>query len=203
MIKHNFPGKFIVIEGLDGSGKSAQVDLLATFLQEKGKEFILKNEPTTESEAGLKIKRVLRKEITVEPLEMQKLYVQDRTEHLANKIVPALTQGKFVVCSRYAFSTVAYGHANGLDAKHLMELNDHFLLPDLTIVIQVPPEECIKRIEKRGEGKELFDKKKRLEKANEIYKKLPTMYKNVVLVNGMRPIGEVFGEIKSLVSNLI
>ena len=202
MIKHNYPGKFIVIEGLDGSGKSTQADLLANFLSEKGKEYILKNEPTTESKAGRKIKQALKKEIKVEPLELQKLYVQDRTEHLANKIIPALKEGKYVVCSRYAFSTVAYGHANGLDAQYLMKLNDHFLLPDATIVIDVSVAECIKRIEKRGGGKELFEKKERLKRANEIYKKLHTLYENVTLVDGSKSPEKVFGEVKEIVNNL-
>ena len=131
MIKSSYPGKFIVIEGLDGSGKSAQVDLVINFLKEDGKEVVVTKEPTTESEFGLKIKQALRKEIIVEPLELQKLYVQDRREHLKNKVVPALKEGKFVVSSRYAFSTFAYGYSDGLDVGLLIEMNNNFLLPDL------------------------------------------------------------------------
>jgi len=203
MIKHNYPGKFIVIEGLDGSGKSVQVDLLAKFLQENDKQVILKNEPTTESEAGRKIRQVLRGEIKAEPMERQKLFVQDRTEHLQNKIIPALKEGKFVVCSRYAFSTIAYGHSDGLDASVLIEMNKNFLLPDATIVINVSPKECIKRIEKRGEAKELFEKEKKLDKVNEIYQKLPEMFENIFMIDGEKPIGEVFEEIKNIVSKFL
>ena len=128
-------GKFIVIEGLDGSGKSAQVDLLVNFLQSAGKEVMLTREPTMDSESGRTIKQVLKGEIIMEALELQKLYVQDRKEHLENKVIPALEQGKFVVSSRYFFSTIAYGHADGLDVNLLAKMNQDFLLPDETIFV--------------------------------------------------------------------
>ncbi|MEK7061708.1 MAG: dTMP kinase, partial [Patescibacteria group bacterium] len=170
MIKHNYPGKFIVIEGLDGSGKSAQIELLVNFLEEIGRKVILTKEPTIDSEAGKKIKQVLIGEVKIEPLELQSLYVQDRKEHLEKKVIPALKEGKFVVSSRYAFSTFAYGASDGLDMDLLIKMNEQFLLPDLTIIIDVLPESCILRIESRGEPKELFEKKEKLTKVNEFYK---------------------------------
>jgi len=203
MIKNSYPGKFIVIEGLDGSGKSAQVDLIIDFLKENGKDVVVTREPTTESESGRKVRQALRKEIVVEPLELQKLYVQDRKEHLENKVIPALREGKFVVSSRYAFSTFAYGYSDGLDVDLLVKLNEEFLLPDLTIIVDVKPESCIERIEGRGEPVELFEKLEKLAKVNEIYKKINTMFKNVVVVNGERTIPEVFEEIKTEVIKIL
>ncbi|MEK7658513.1 MAG: dTMP kinase [Patescibacteria group bacterium] len=203
MIKNNYPGKFIVVEGLDGSGKSAQVDLVIDYLKQQGREVVVTKEPTVESEAGKKIKQALRNEITVEPLELQKLYVQDRREHLENKVIPALKEGKFVVSSRYAFSTFAYGHSDGLDVDLLVELNEEFILPDLTIIIDVPPESCIERIEGRGEPKELFEKKEKLTKVNEIYKKIPEIFENVIMINGERPISEVFIDIKKTIEKVL
>jgi len=201
MIKNIYPGKFIVIEGLDGSGKSAQVDLVVEFLKQKGKEVILTREPTIESEAGRRVKQALRKEITVEPLELQGLYVQDRREHLQNKVVPALEEGKFVISSRYAFSTFAYGYSDGLNVDLLIKMNEEFLLPDLTIIVDVKPESCIERIEGRGEPVELFEKLEKLTKVNEIYKKVNTMFENVVVVDGEKSIPEVFEEIKNIINN--
>jgi len=203
MIKNSWPGKFIVIEGLDGSGKSAQVDLVADYLKQQGKEVIITKEPTTESESGRKIKQALRKEITVEPLELQKLYVQDRREHLENKVIPALKQGKFVISSRYAFSTFAYGHSDGLDVNLLVELNKEFLLPDLTIIVDVNPELCVERIENRGEPKELFELKEKLTKVNKIYKKIPSMFDHAIVINGEKSIPEVFEEIKKEIKKLL
>ena len=203
MIKGNYLGKFIVIEGLDGSGKSSQVDLVVDLLKKNNKEVVVTKEPTTESESGRKIKQALRKEIIIEPLELQKLYVQDRKEHLENKVIPTLRDGKFVVSSRYAFSTFAYGYSDGLDVDLLVKLNERFLLPDLTIVVDVDPGSCIERIEGRGTPKELFEKKEKLEKVNEIYKKTPLMFENVVMINGERPIPEVFEDIKKEINKLL
>ena len=202
MIKNNNLGKFIVVEGLDGSGKSSQIDLLVDYLKSHGKDVILTREPTTESEAGRKIKQALRKEIIVEPLELQKLYVRDRKEHLENKVIPALKDGKFVVSSRYAFSTFAYGNSDGLNVYLLVEMNKDFLLPDLTIIINVDPESCVKRIEGRGEPKELFEQIEKLTKVNEIYKKIPEMFENVVMINGMQSIEEVFSDVKKEIIKL-
>ena len=203
MIKNSYPGKFIVIEGLDGSGKSAQVDLVINFLKENGKDIVVTREPTMESEAGRKIKQALRKEIIVEHLELQKLYVQDRKEHLENKVAPALKEGKFVVSSRYAFSTFAYGHSDGLDVDLLVKMNEEFLLPDLTIIVNVSPESCVERIENRGEPKELFEKLEKLTKVNEIYKKIPEMFENVIMVNGEKSILEVFEDIKKEMAKIL
>ena len=203
MIKNIYPGKFIVIEGLDGSGKSAQVELIIKFLKDTGKIVIETKEPTMESEFGRKIKQALRKEIVVEPLELQKLYVQDRREHLKNKVIPALEEGKFVVSSRYAFSTFAYGYSDGLDVDLLVKLNEEFLLPDLTIIIDVNPESCVERIENRGEPKELFEKLEKLTKVNEIYKKTPEMFNNVVVINGNRSIAEVFEDVKKEIIKIV
>jgi len=203
MIKNIYQGKFIVIEGLDGSGKSAQIDLVVNFLKEKGKEVIVTREPTIDSDAGRKIKQALKKEIIVEPLELQKLYVQDRKEHLENKVIPALEEGKFVVSSRYAFSTFAYGYSDGLDVDLLIKMNEEFLLPDLTIIVDVKPESCIERIEGRGEPVELFEKLEKLTKVNEIYKKINTMFENVVVVDGEKSILEVFEEIKKEVEKVL
>src|SRR3989344_2784103 len=202
MIKNTYPGKFIVIEGLDGSGKSAQVDLVIDFLKESGKDVVVTREPTTESESGRKIKQALKKEIIVEPLELQKLYVQDRREHLDNKVIPALKAGKFVVSSRYAFSTLAYGYSDGLDVDGLVKMNEEFLLPDFTVIINVSPESCVERIEKRGEEKELFEHLGRLTKVNQIYQKVPEMFENVVMVDGERSIDTVFGDIKKFLEKL-
>ena len=203
MIKHEFSGKFIVIEGLDGSGKSSQVELLAEFLKNSGKEVIIRTEPTKDSEAGLTIRKILKGEVQATPLERQKLFVKDRTEHLEKIVIPALKEGKFVVCSRYAFSTIAYGYSDGLEVAILKEMNNHFLLPDLTILIDVSPNECIKRIEKRGQIKELFERKEKLIKVNEIYQNLPKMFENIFVVSGEKSIEEVFESVRNIVNKIL
>ena len=206
-------GKFIVIEGLDGSGKSSQVDLVVDFLRQMGKEVVVTKEPTVDSESGRKIKQVLRKEIIMgDPLELQGLYVQDRKEHLENKVLPALQRGAYVVSSRYYFSTFAYGGADGVDVSHLIDLNKQFLQPDITIIVDVSAESCIQRIEGRGETKEHFEELEKLKRVGEWYRKFPAMFsteggsasggENIFIVNGEQSVQMVFEKIKTIINRM-
>ena len=96
-MKDNFyPGKFIVIDGLDGCGKSTQVELLADLLTKKGVETVITKEPTQDSVAGRKIRDILNKKYQVSSSKLQILFCQDREEHLKNLIIPALQKGKIV-----------------------------------------------------------------------------------------------------------
>jgi len=199
MQKNPYQGKFIVIEGLDGSGQSTQAELLKDFLTKKSFKVILTKEPTLDSEAGKKIRKILDKELKVNPKELQELFTQDRKEHLKSLIIPALKEGKIVISDRYFFSTFAYGIADGLDLDWLIKINNRFLLPDLTLFLKVRPEICIQRIEKRGEEKKLFEKKEKLEKVWQAYEILPNRFENVYIINGEESVERVSSQIKKVV----
>lgn len=203
MMQNIYSGKFIVIEGLDGSGKSAQIELLANFLKERGKNILITKEPTIDSDAGRKIKQILRGEVSIAPMELQKLYAQDRKEHLENRVIPALKNGWFVVSSRYVFSSFTYGYSEGLDIVELIKMNEEFLLPDLTIIVNVSPEQCIERIKGRGSPNEYFEKLEKLKKVNETYLKIPEMFENIFVANGENSVRNVFEEIKKIASMIL
>ena len=199
MQKNPYPGKFIVIEGLDGSGQTTQANLLRDFLLKTGQGTILTKEPTRDSEAGQKIREILDKKTGVELLQLQKLFAQDRKEHLEKLIMPALKEGKTVISDRYFFSSFAYGSASGADLDWLIEINNTFLIPDLTIILKVNPAICLQRIEKRGVEKTLFEEEEKLKKVWKVYETLPNRFENVNIIDGERTIEEVFEEVKSLV----
>ena len=199
MQKNINQGKLIVFEGLDGSGQSTQAKLLTEFLLQQGRPVVLTKEPTLDSEAGKKIRKVLDKELKVESKKLQELFAQDRKEHLENLIIPALKEGKMVVSDRYFFSTFAYGTADGLDLEWLIKINNEFLLPDLVFFLKVSPEICIQRIEKRGLTKTLFEKKEKLEKVWQVYKILPNRFENIYLIDGEKSIEDIFIEIRQIV----
>ncbi len=201
MIQNTYPGKFIVIDGLDGSGQSTQVDLLKDFLIKNGFQVLTTKEPTPFSEAGKKIRLALDKKVKAEPGELQKFFAEDRKEHLNNTVIPALKEGKFVICDRYFFSSFAYGAADGVDLDWLIKLNENFLLPDAAFVLKVKPETCIFRIEKRGTEKTLFERVERLAKVWSNYELLPSRFANIKIVDGERPIKEVFEDIKKEISD--
>lgn len=199
MKKNTYPGKFIVFEGLDGSGQTTQANLLRDFFVSEGHEVVLTKEPTRDSEVGKKIREVLDGKIKIDQNQLQELFAHDRKDHLERIIIPALKTGKIVISDRYFFSSFAYGAADGLSLNWLIKINNKFLLPDLTLLLKVSPEVCIKRIKKRGNPRTLFEKKEKLAQVWRIYKILPKYFGGVYLIDGEKPAQEVFRKIKKLV----
>jgi len=191
-------GKFIVFEGLDGSGQTTQSHLLRDFLKSKGFPVVLTKEPTLKSKSGKKIKRILQEEIKVSPLKLQELFAQDREHHLKNLILPSLRKGKIVICDRYLFSSYAYGSIN-LDLDYLKKLNKGFILPDIVFFLDVSPNICIDRIKKRNADIDLFEKTDILKKVYKNYHKIFKDFKNVYIIEGGKSIEEVFTQIKEII----
>jgi len=189
-----YPGTFIVFEGLDGSGQSTQAELLRHYFEDNKDLVILTKEPTEDSKSGRMIRKVLRKEKKIEPDELQKLFVQDRKEHLNNLIIPNLKNGKFVISDRYFLSTCAFGGIS-LDMEWLIELNNEFILPNITFLLNVDPRICIERIDKRGKRFEFFEEEKKLTKVRENYFKLAKRFPNIYIINGEFSKEAVFKEI--------
>jgi dTMP kinase len=190
MKKNTFGGKFIVFEGLDGSGQSTQAALLAEYIRKQGLEVLLTKEPTQWTAAGKKIKEVLEEKTEIAPLKLQQLFVRDRAEHLRREIIPALKKGKVVICDRYFFSTIAYGGL-AVPQKKLVVMNRNFLCPDMTLFLRVSPEECLRRIEKRGEGVRFFEKLEKLKKVALNYERLLKMFSLAKAVDGARTIKQI------------
>lgn len=193
-----YPGKLIVFEGLDGSGQSTQANLLGLFLRKKRYLVVLTKEPTSDSQAGKKIRKILDKEIQVEPTELQKLFAQDRKEHLENLIIPNLKKGKIVISARYFLSSVAFGSPES-DMAWLIKLNSDFILPDITFILDAPPEICLERIKKRGKKLHLFEKKEKMVLALKNYLVLSKRFMNTYWINGNLPEKEVFKQIKEVI----
>jgi dTMP kinase len=191
-------GKFIVFEGLDGSGRSTATESIKELLISQGFEVLATKEPTIDSEAGREVKKILRENIETNPTELQKLYVQDRVEHLEKEIIPALEEGKIVISDRYFFSTLAYGTAHGANLEDLIKLNKNFLYPDLIFLFKIDAKSSMERIEKRGDPKEFFEKKEMLKKVSDIYDTFPSRFKNFYIINAEKSKEEVFEQIKSV-----
>jgi len=202
MKKNSYPGKFIVFEGLDGSGQSTQAGLFKKYLENKGFSVILTKEPTLDSKAGKKLRKILDKREKISPKQLQKLFFLDRQEHLKKKVIPALKKGSIVISDRHFFSSFAYGASEGIDLNWLIKLNYSFFLPDLTFLLKVRPRVCIERIEERGIAKTLFEKEQKLEAVWKTYKSLPQRFKNVYIILGERSIPLVFESIKKTFNSM-
>lgn len=193
-------GKFIVFEGLDGAGRSTQVELLDKALTAEGYDVLSTKEPTGISESGKKIKQILRGETFVSPEELQELFSQDRAWHLETIIEPHLRKSEktIVISDRYFFSSFAFGEASGANLEWLFELNKDFLLPDMLFFVEVRPEICMERIESRGQAKELMERKELLEKVSVNYQNILKLFQGKIkisVINGEESIETVSKEI--------
>src|SRR3989338_5252182 len=144
-------GRFIVLEGIDGAGKSIQCRKLASYLFEKSKEnkIFLTREPT-HSRYGNKIRKMLKEETN--PKENAEIYLglflKDRKHHLKNYIMPLLKKGCIIMSDRYKYSTITYQQAQGLDFNLIVDKHKNLLVPDLVIIIDVPVDIVFERIKK-------------------------------------------------------
>lgn len=151
-------GFFITIEGVEGSGKTTVAEDLVHYLRQKGLPVALTAEPGN-TPVGKQIRQLLVETDDRTAWTETFLFLADRAEHVARKILPALEEGKIVLCDRFTDSTIAYqGFGLGLPLERLMELNKiatNGLVPDLTLLLDVDPEVGLKRVQR----KTIFERK--------------------------------------------
>lgn len=144
------PGLFLSFEGGEGAGKSTQMQLLASWLMEQGKQVVVTREPGG-TEIAERIRHVLLdpEHTAMDPKTEALLYAAGRAQHVAERIRPALEQGKVVLCDRYIDSSLAYqGGARGLGETDILNLNvwaTDELLPDLVVLLHLDPSTGLER----------------------------------------------------------
>lgn len=161
-------GLFIVIEGIDGTGKSTQSKRLAEWYRSRGREVVLSREPT-DGPWGKK----LRESATtgrLSPDEELECFLNDRREHVEMSIKPALAEGKVVILDRYYFSTMAYQGARGFDPAEIRRRNEAFApQPDLLLILDLSVESAHGRIGARGDTANEFEQRDTLSRCREIF----------------------------------
>src|SRR5487761_137723 len=145
MIKNPYPGKLIVFEGLDGSGSTTQSQYLYQFFMEQKIPVHTTKEPTNYLIGGL-IRSWLSGDWSSSPVCLQLLFTADRAHHLEKEVIPLLEKGVHVITDRYILSTLAFGALEIPDDRWLVEINKHFLAPDLTLLLRVPAKVCMQRM---------------------------------------------------------
>lgn len=144
-------GWFIVLEGIDGSGKSEQAARLARWLRSERHIVVSTREPT-DGHWGRTYRAWARGEFEASPDEVLRWFLDDRREHVARVIGPALERGEVVLCDRYRDSTRAYQAAQGIDRERLAELfaGDELPAPDLVLWLRVPVATALARLGPRA-----------------------------------------------------
>lgn len=198
---------FITFEGADGSGKSTQLKMAAEFLQKKGMEVISTRDPGG-TPLGSKIREILlHHDGKIATYCELFLYLADRAQHIDEKIIPALQEGKTVLCDRYVDSTLAYqGYARGLDKEEILKLNNivaQSLMPDLTFVFDVSTEVAEKRI---GETKDRLESeaKEFHQKVREGFLDLAKKYpERIKIIDANQDIDKVYSDVLRILESYI
>jgi dTMP kinase len=157
-------GLFISFEGIDGVGKSTQADLLEAWLQEQNKDVVRTLEPGG-TDVGIEIRKILlHHKGDLAPRAEAALFAADRAHHVASKIRPALQEGKIVITDRYFDSSVAYqGAGRDLSRTEVRDLSLWAvggLLPDLTVLLDLPADRARARRNTSGTEPDRLEKEK-------------------------------------------
>jgi dTMP kinase len=202
-------GKLIVIEGSDGSGKSTQIELMKKYLIDKGFEVVETREP-----GGTRISEKIRdiildkENVEMSPITEALLYAASRAQHVHEVIIPAVSEGKIVICTRYVYSSLVYqGIARGLGIDMVSSINNaaiQGMMPDLTLLFDMDPEEALKRKTSGGNGDRL-----ELEDVNfhkmvyNGYKELSHTYKDIKVVDVSRSVSEIHKDIVEIINEFL
>jgi len=211
--KNPYKGMYIAFEGVDGSGKTTQLEFLKAYLLKKGKRVVVTSEPRKEgSPVGRLINEILKSNIKVPSQSLQYLYTAERIINHKDVVEPALKKGKIVLSHRSLWSNIPYGmfdrditNYDSPDAKlinvtqGLMSLYHQFIIPDITFYLSVSADTAMKRLTAMDKVKEvMYEKKEKLERISKGYdwqvKQFPNQF---VVVDGEKDPEEITKEIIS------
>lgn len=196
---------FVTFEGVDGSGKSTQVELLRDALRAEGREVVLTREPGG-TELGERARELVLDGPAMTPWAEAALFAAARAELVARIILPALERGADVISDRYVDSSLAYqGIARGIGIEHVLELNLHVvqgLMPDLTVLLLLDPAEAARRsgatdrLEREGADFR--------ERVDEAYRELASLFpERIVALDGSLPPLELAEQVRAALRSRI
>jgi len=202
-------GKFITIDGVEGAGKSTQIDLICSYLHRKGIEVVRTREPGG-TEVGEKIRSVL---LDVENQEMHSdtellLMFSSRNELIQNKIIPALNDGYWVVSDRFTDASFAYqGGGRMLNLDRIAELEDWVLgdfKPDLTLLLDVSVEVGMARIEARAAKDRIeLEEREFFERVRSVFiSRSEAFPERIKLLDASGAVDDIHSKIRALIDSL-
>jgi dTMP kinase len=196
---------FVTFEGLDGSGKSTQAEVLRKHLEESGREVVATREPGG-TKLGEQIRELLLGGTDISPWAEAALFAAARAELVAEVIRPALQRGADVVCDRYLDSSLAYqGIARGLGVERVLALNMDAirgLLPDVTFLLLIDPAEAANR---SGEASDRIEREgaEFLGEVDKAYRELGSIFEGrIVTLDGSKPADEIAKEVRDKLPGL-
>ncbi len=201
-------GCFITFEGVEGSGKSTQINLLADKLRETGKELVLTREPGG-TKLGQKIRKLLLDPDNIDMDDRAEilLYAADRAQHVKKKIIPALNEGKIVLTDRYIDSNIAYqGYGRKLEMDMVRNVNEWVIRdvwPDLTILLDIDAQKGLERARNLSPDKKGDRLEQEIitfyENIREGYLKMAKKEKRFVVVDGNQKSKDIHNKIFKII----
>ena len=200
-------GKFIVFEGIDGAGKTTQINLLANYLREQGRAVYCTAEPTETVSGGLlrdALSGVSRRTVC----EMAAMFVFDRINHNVNPvngIQKMLADGFDVICDRYYYSSLAY-QGSGTDPEWVSNMNlncPEIMRPDVCVFLDLTPEQSMARINRNRATQEIYENEEKLTQVrNQFYCVFEQLRErdNSQIVNAYRSVEEIHADIVTLIN---
>ena len=203
-------GIFIVIDGIDGSGKGEIVKKLHNHLFSKSKSYsILTTREPTNGMHGMKIRKILETEKNPDENagNLLELFIKDREEHVEDVIAPFLKNSdggnaNIVICDRYYHSTIAFQSTQGIDTDELIKKNSKFPKPDITFILDLEPETAMKRMS--GREKEKFENLDFMKSLRKKFLELPKLLnERIIIIDASKNVEKVFEDVKKEVDRII
>ena len=200
-------GKFIVFEGIDGAGKTTQINLLANYLRQQGRSVYCTAEPTESVSGGL-LRDALSGFSRRTICEMAAMFVFDRINHNVNPvngIQKMLADGFDVICDRYYYSSLAY-QGSGTDPEWVSNMNlncPEIMHPDVCIFLDLTPEQSMARINRNRATQEIYENEEKLTQVrNQFYRVFEQLKErdNIQIVDAYRPVEEIHQSIVALIA---
>lgn len=209
MTEPNKKGLFIVLEGIDGAGKTTQAALLADYLTSKGRTVLRTAEPTA-LPTGVALRRALSGAEPKTECEMATMFTLDRIAHNSDpkEGIRAITEsGTDIICDRYYYSSLAYqGHSTDYEWVKSMNLACPAILrPDLCIYLDLTPEQSLERIRRGRESVEIYENAETLTRVRNAFMRVfedGDITERVAVVNAYRTPEEIAAELRELVDSL-
>ncbi len=211
--KNPYPGLYIALEGIDGSGKTTQVEKLAEHFKSQGKEVLITHEPRRDGAMGPLVNSVLKGEVKIPTVAIQYLFAAQRAAFMEEVVEPSLKEGKVVITDRCFWSSIPYGlldkyesekkeDANQLMAAlSILSMYHEFIAPDISVLLDVSVETASKRLGELGRKAELYEKAEKLTKIKNGYAFLLENFPDVLVqISGEGSEQEVSERILAIVS---